>query len=309
MAEEITKPADQAPPPDAAPAAPPVTQPADNTPPVLKKLQELGFENVATVEEGLERLTSAYAQQRDQFGSQLKEAIAEVRAEFGRPATSADTAPKASWWSPPQADLATASRYRQPNGEWKPETPADVRAQVENLERYRAEFANKLLTDPAATLAPLLEEKFEQFFSQKFGQVTAAQQEQQFFERALSENDWLFEKDPINGKPNRAKLTPEGQRFDEIMVAYQTKGMSKRDAFEEALRIRGYEKLASSAKQPTADQARDINAQRKQEVLDRAAPPVNRGGSLPQNTTVRNRNLSPGQRFVQNAQAAGVGLG
>ena len=310
MSEEISKPADATPEPTSA-APPAQTPPADATPPALKKLQELGFENVASVEEGLERLAGAYAQQREQFGTQLREAIAEVRASFT--ATSTEQ-PKASWWSPPQADLATASRYRQPDGTWKPETPADVRQKVEELERYRADFANRLLTDPAATLSPLFEEKFDQFFSQKFGQVTAQQQEQQFFEKALTENEWLFEKDPITGRQNRAKLTQEGERFNEIMAGLEvnedgSRALSKTKAFQVAMQLRAMEKLTSAAKTPTSDQAREINERKKQEVIDRAAPPVNRSGSLPPNTKVPNRNLSPGQRFVQNAQAAGVALG
>lgn len=306
MAEE-TKPLEsQAPPPE----SPPVAPQADDTPPLVKKLAELGFENVTSTEEGVERLISAYKQQQEQFGQQLKDTIAEVRASFAQPATSTPEAPDAKqWWNPPQADLAAASRYRTPDGGWKPETPPDLRQQVEALERYKATFADRLLTDPKSALAPLLEEKFQEFFEQKFGQITAAQREEQFFAKAYAENDWLFEKDPHSGRSTR-KLSAEGQRFNELFLEAQDEyGVADPiKAFGFALKLREVERGASANKTVTHEQAAAENERRKKELITRAAPGADRGASLQPGPTPKNRNLSPGQRLAQNLQREGVAL-
>jgi hypothetical protein len=292
------------------PAAQESTQPAaENTSPVLQKLAELGFENVGSEQDGIERLITAYKQQREQFGSQIKEALSELRSTVAPPPQPVEQ-PGQTWWNPPAVDLNLANRFRTPDGQWKDGTPAEIRQQVEAYEAYRTNFANKFLENPKDALRPAVQEMFEEFFDQKYGQLNAQQREQQFFDKAFAENQWLFEKDPTTGRVNQQKLTPEGQRFNELMVhAYEEFGVRDRTKqFEFAMRMRAAEKAASAAKAPTPEQAAATNDQRKQDFLNRAAPALNRNGSLPQPgaTPPRNRNLTPGQKLKQQMQLDGA---
>lgn len=302
MAEEITPPtppADPTPPVTTATTPPP----EQTTPPskFVERLTKLGFESVASDEDAFDRLASAFEQERQQHADQIKQIVEEVRGQVP-PQTPPQPGEKPRWWNPPQADLNVAARYRTPDGNWKPETPHDVRQSVEALEAYRNQFASKLVADPEAALAPLLEQKFEEYFERKYGQVTAEQQEKQFFERLTTEHDWLWDKDPISKRPTR-NLSAEGKRFNELMIEGAERfGISSRTKqFEYAMERRAAEQAAS--RQITPEQAREANDKHKADLLGRFAPPANRGGSLPPGKPATNKNLSFGQRVLQNLQS------
>ncbi len=301
--------------PPVIPAAPPVAKPAATPPeaapqlsPRVAKLAEMGFENVQSDDEAFDRLASAYKQQRDEFGSQLKAALDEVRQTVHAPApTAAPTAQPAGdkWvWEPPQVDLQLASRYRTPDGKWTEDAPADVRSQVAALERYRAKFVENLLADPKVTLKPLLKETFAEFFDEQYGKLTAQQAEQQFFDKAYAENDWLFEKDPHSGKPRTDRLSAEGQRVNDLMIqAAREYGIADPiKQFQFVMKQRDLEQAAAAAK-PTAEAAR---TEKQQQLLGRAAPGANRDASLKPSPAPANKNLSPGQRLWQLMQREGV---
>lgn len=299
MAEEAA-PLEPTTPPPAAPETPPVN-------PKLQALAELGFADVKDESEGFERLVAAHRQMKDQFSAQLTAAIEQVRAQV-RPSdlqTSQPATPSAKkFFDPPSVDVSLVQQYRQPDGTWKEGTPADIRTQAEARERYIQGFAQKLVTDPEGALAPLLEQKFSEFFDRRYGQLSQEQQEQQFFGKALSDNgDWLFVKDAVSGRPTQ-KLSPEGERFNELMVeAHDQYGIGSRiKQFEYAMKVRGFEK-ANRAVPADANAAR---AEQQQKLLGRATPTTNRDGTLPAAPSVRNKNLSPGQKLWQQLQRDGV---
>lgn len=303
--------------PPIAPAVPPPDKVAGTTPPAkpeaapsepqvsarAARLAELGFANVQSDDEAFDRLASAYQQQRDDFGAQLKSALEQVRQTAPPPASAADAAPD-KWWNPPQVDLQLAARYRTPDGKWTDDAPPDVRAQVAAWERYRAQFAEKLLSNPKDALAPLLKESFAEFFDEHYGKLAAQQAHEQFFAKAYAENDWLFEKDPHSGKPRSDRLSAEGQRVNDLMIqAAREYGIADPvKQFQFVMKQRDLERAAAAAR-PTAEDAR---AEKQQQLLGRAGPGANRDASLKPSPAPPNKNLSPGQRLWQLMQREGV---
>lgn len=321
MPEELNPPQNQPPattPESAAPpAAPEVPAPPPAKPAIVAKLEELGFQGIADENEGIERLIQAYKQQKDQFGNEIKQALAEVRQQVVPQAHTPQPA-NGGWWNPPQVDLTTAAQFRTADGGWKEGTPAEVKSQFAAYEAYRSNFANKLLDNPEQALEPLLQKKFEEYFERKYTQVSQEQQERAYFDRAIRENDWIFEKDPLTGA-RANKLSAEGARFNELMASLEgetdhqgnlvVRYMPKSKAFETALRIRAAEKAAAAAKVTSPEQAAEINRQKQADLLNRASPPGSRAGSLPSPaaTPPRNRNLTPGQKLLQELERAGGG--
>ncbi len=286
----------------------------ETPPPAPSKLVEratkLGFENVANDEEAFDRLAAAYQQQEEKFSSQIKQVLDEVRYQSQPQPEPAPATGQTRWWNPPKADLAAAAHYRTAEG-WKPETPPDLRRQVEELERYRDNFARSFVSDPESALAPLLEQKVKEIVAQQYGQLTAKQQ----FEQELNANPWLWEKDPYSGQPTR-KLSAEGQKFNELMASVEdritkaTRGVApdKQEAFALAMDLYKANQAASKATQMTPEKAQEINAEKKAGLLGVAAPTGNRGAALPApgQPARPNRNLTPGQLLAQTMHANGT---
>ncbi|HZN34473.1 MAG TPA: hypothetical protein VFB80_11665, partial [Pirellulaceae bacterium] len=200
-----------APPNAGAPPAAPATPPN----PRLAKLAALGFENVKDEGEALDRLYDAHVQMKDQFGQQLQQTLEQVRAQVQPPAAP-EAGQRPKFFDPPKVDLAVVAQYREADGNWKENTPAEVKNAALAYQGYVEAFGRKLLTDPEATLAPLIERIAARVAEERYGQATAQQQEAQFFERAYAENEWLFEKSPHTGRVDRQRLSAEGQRFNDL---------------------------------------------------------------------------------------------
>jgi hypothetical protein len=306
------------PPPPADSAAPPPEAPAAPSK-LVERMTAMGFTDVKDDNDAQDRLFSAFERLKEEnatYGAQIKEALAEVRAQVdGGPKQPSDQPQR--WWNPPQVDLAVVSQYRNADGSWKEGTPMEVRQKTEALEQYRQAFAAKLISDPESALNPLLERKFEEYFSQRYGQMTSEQQYQQ----ELSANDWLWEKDPYSGSPTR-RLSSEGKRLSDIMAEEEAdyveaqrlagvpsqsiKAMPKALAFRKAMKTFRVEKAASKSTQMTPEEAAKINADKKAGLLGAAAPPVNRSGALPEAGAPKNKNLSPGQRLAQTMHMNGT---
>lgn len=297
--------ADSAPPPVAPEAAAPPEAPAKS--PFQQKLESLGFESVASDEEGFNRLAEAYTRQQsaqEEIQAQIREALAQLK---NTPQTTTPPQTQAAgdgWWNPPAVDEALVSRFRTPDGGWKEGTPPEIRGQAEALEAYRTKFATDLVANPKKALMPLLQEAFGELFQTQFTQIQQQQQERAYFEKALKENDWLWQKDPRTQQVTQ-HFSEEGARFNDTMAEFELSGMPKVKAFEAALRIRNLERAAAQSHNP--QQAQAAAEQKKQELLNLAAPGLSRNGSLPKPGAEppRNRNLRFGERVLQNMQAAG----
>lgn len=277
--------------------------------PYVAKLAELGFENVSDEKEAFDRLVSAY-QTKHQIAEQVQAALAELKAQPTEFAPAPVQDAQQPSWKPPKIDKQLVAQYRTADG-WKEGTPESVKVQYDAYVRARDSFANSFLDDPEQALGPLIEQAANKLIEQRLNAVTAAQQEQNAVEKALTDNPWLFEKDPVSGQVLRSKLSAEGQLFDQHFKEMEGAGFDK--AFRYAMAMHNLAKSQAQNKTETAAQtAQEINAQKKQELITRAGGTPNRTGSLPtpneNRTTQRNRALTPGQRFKQNAERQGLAL-
>lgn len=331
MADTAPTPTADTPPPElslgqkvaAAVAAEVVETPVVETPEQLsfaqRLVKELGFEGVEDDAQAQERIIAAYRQREDElkqtkneFGAQIESLINEVRASKTPEVVESKGQPTGEWnWNPPQVDLQLAAKYRTADG-WKPETPADLRQAFEARENFRATFADRFMSDPEAALGPLIKKLSEQVVQQTFGQVQTEQQQQTAYASLIQENKWIYEPDPISGKPS-GKLSVQGQRVNdltaEILAQPYGQHMSQADVLKLAIDRFELEKLRSGqTRQAQTQTAQELAAQQKQNLVNRAAPGLaTRNGSLPTNgNRTQNRNLSPGERFVQSARANGV---
>lgn len=305
MADEL-KPESTAPPAEATTAAPAVESQQAETPaqsPFVQTLSKLGFENVSDEKEGFQRLADAYSRLKEDTSAQIRQALAELKQSH-QPEPPQTQAEGSSWWKPPAVDEALASRFRTPDGNWKEGTPPEIRQSVEALEAYRTRFASQLVADPKTALAPLLKEFFAEQFKEQYSQVSAQEQERRFFAEVQSKHDWIWEKDPVTQRHTQ-RFTPEGAQFNEKVIELEGRGLTTQDAFTIAMELREARKAV--AKQPTAQEVSQVNEQKKLDLLHRAAPGLQRAGSLPKPGTdpPRNRNLSFGQQVLQEMQSRG----
>jgi hypothetical protein len=298
--------------------APPVAEtPVTETvvSPRIAKLKELGFENVTSEDEAFDRIVSAFQNTKNEFGSQLQAALAELKQTPAQPTTTppAQDAHTGKWnWAPPAVDQQLLARFRTADG-WKPETPAEVRQAAEARQAYLDSFAQKFVADPAATLEPLLEDKFNAYFEMKTRELAAQQQFQIVQQKITTENPWLFEADPITSKPKPGVLSAEGKLIDQYMQEAQARGADYELSWECALSKHAAAKAARSQQQTAQTQtAAQVNAQVKQDFVNRAAGTPNRTGSMPtasdSRSSQRNKALTAGERFMQVVKRDGLPL-
>jgi hypothetical protein len=133
-----------------------------------------------------------YLQHRPQFEEWRKMQSQPQPQQAPQPAK-----PEPGWWNPPQVK-ESHRRYltRDENGREviSPDAPLDARASLEDFQQYRAEFAQKFLDNPEATLGPMVE---------KVAMERAAELVDQRFSRMKDENyvagleqqnrDWLYD--------------------------------------------------------------------------------------------------------------------
>lgn len=293
-----------------------IKPPETNTSSFVELVKGLGFENVADEKEAFTRLLEAY-KQKDETTKALSQQVAQVFDEVRQlqnPQT-AQTQQKSGdkWWSPPEIDTSLASKYRNADGSWRPETPSGVKQAVEQAEAYYDKWANDLVRQPDKVLPKIIRQEAEAIVRELMSQTSVAQREAQAQERVFEGNPWLFEKNPISGQVDRGRLSAEGQLLNQHFIVAQEKGLSFEDAWDYAYSKHQLAKLMAGQKADEGQSVADVNARKKKELLERASNAnPQRGGSLPaataQNKT-QNKNLTFGERFRRQAQADGVKLG
>jgi hypothetical protein len=309
MAEEIKTEVAETPAP-AAPETPVVETPTLS--PILQELAELGFEGLTDEKEALARVVAAHKNLKNEFGTTLSQTLAELRqTQPTAPTQPAQEAQPGSWWNPPAVDEQLVAKYRTADG-WKPETPAEIRQQGEAHQAYLDRWANDLVRNAPKALGPAIRAEAQKIVQEMLAGQTQQQQLTQFQQRVFTENAWLFEPDPVTGKPSQS-LSAEGQMIDRYVREAQERGADYEFAVDYALTKHQAAKAAAQAKTTSqAQTAEEINAQKKSELLRRSAPGLNRGGSLPtpteNRTSQRNKHIRPGERFVQIAKRDGIAI-
>lgn len=113
--------------------------------------------------------------------------------------------PKQSWWNPPEVK-DTYKRYlsKDENGRdvIHPDAPLDARAALTDWMDYRAEFAQKFLSNPEETLGPMVQEMAQRQAQEIIENSLKQRDDESFVSRVEEENrDWLFDQETGSVSP------------------------------------------------------------------------------------------------------------
>ena len=104
---------------------------------------------------------------------------------------------KESWWNPPQIkDSHRRYLVKDENGRdvISPDAPLDAKAALQDHFDYRANFAEKFLSDPQAALGPMVTEMAQQQAQAIVGEQMKEAAQQQYVQNIEQANrDWLYD--------------------------------------------------------------------------------------------------------------------
>lgn len=338
----------------------------------LDRIKQLGFENVETEQDALDRLVESYAQQQrqmDQLRQQIQQAAPFVnygqqyiqqlqdpafvqfqqqRQSPRQPVQQQQQEDPTKWWSPPSYDPALVQKYQDiavgadgvPRTEWKPNTPAELRAAVESHQAYREKWAEQLVSNPQQALAPFKGEvlaEVRRMFDDVLGTTERERETQTLAERIKNENqEWMYERDPrtgsfladpVSGDP---VLSNEGRAALQMVARAEQVGIT--DPYEQwnyavaMMHARNPQQAPVAAQAPAASPVpQQTTAQvaddKKKQLLSRGRPSTNgansipsRGGSNPpaespaRKTSAQNKNISPGAQLISEMRRNGVAV-
>lgn len=207
--------------PETAPAAAPQSAPQQSVWDAFKNLDEFkGQDDLAIARRlyaSMEREKAAtqalqqyqqyipyaqqYLQNREPFerwlSSQREQPAPQQPAQPVEKTTAAEAMRK--WWNPPEV-RESFKQYlvRDENGREviSPEAPLDAKHALYEYQKYKADFAQKFLTNPQEALGPMIQEIAQQQAQQIVQSQFAEVQEQQYVSSLEGENrDWLYEAD------------------------------------------------------------------------------------------------------------------
>lgn len=169
-----------------------------------------------------------YLSQREAFQRFLASEQAQQRPAAGQPAQPEPV--KSKWWNPPEV-RESYKQYlvKDENGREiiSPDAPLDAKHALYEYQKYKADFAQRFLTDPQAALGPMIEEmaqkQAQQIVESRFTEV----QQHQFVSNLEKENrDWLYD---ANGQPTEEGLA--AQRYIDEAAAMGIQSPDKRWEF------------------------------------------------------------------------------
>lgn len=285
-----------------APAVPQVT--------VASLAQQLGFQDVRDDGEASQRLSAAYEQsqsqiqqiqqERDQLNATLQALISQQPQQVEQPQA---TSEQSGWWNPPDIDPELVKKYKTQEG-WDPNTPPEIRAKGEQLERYVDNWVNKLMYSPQEALEGALNEIFERKFDETYGSRIQEQKNEQALNNILRQNShWMFEQDPVTKQPRMVNgqyvLTQQGQVASALSSQAEQAGMT------DPVHIWNYVQMGMTAQSAAAQQAQQPATQdHRLDHLRQAATNVPQRSGTEEPVTQElsgsnNPNLSAGQKLAQ----------
>lgn len=294
----------------------------------LRRLEaEAGFQNLTDPNDAGARAVEQLLRQKQE----IEEYQRKLRdAEYRQIAAAAQTPEPASTpeqpkkpWQPPVEYPQNASRYLTRNeqglAEWKPDTPAEVRAHAEKWIAWKNDIAETLLERPDIffneILPKFIDEHARKVIEPFYEQKTAQERQAEFFAAFEQQHaDWLFSKDPTTGQPDWRMFSQIGQLLNDRVGVHLQRGASPQEALEYAQydvqRQTGQSPWTPPAAAPDPVQVREQNRQKTlRKPLGNAAQAVpQRSGSFtePGDGTPQNGNLSPGQRLVDRMRREGI---
>lgn len=313
--------------------AEPVAETPDETPAPAEKPEwlrrvesDLGFQNATDEVEVRDRLVDFAVQQRQERERLEAEYQQKIRdLEYRQVASASERVPEKPQedrkpWQPPVQYPAAAARYldgadESGNPNWKPETPAEVRAQTEKYIAWRDDMREAMLHRPdvffGEILPAFIDEHAKKVIEPFYEQRTAEQQRKQFFDSYASENaEWLYTKDPTTGQPS-GQLSRTGQLFDQQVSAHLERGHSPQDAVRYA-RLDVQEQTGQAPWTPAAPSPDEIRAEKRKATLRKsqggAMSVPQRTGSFtePEDGTPQNGHVSPGQSLLNRMRREGI---
>lgn len=131
-------------------------------------------------------------------------------------------APEPSWWNPPQVRegfkqyLVRDAEGREIIAE---NAPLEARAQLQEFQAYKADFARKFLDDPQGALGPMVEKIVTQRAQEIAQQQVSGLKDEQLVQQLEAQNaDWLYDE-------NR-NVSREGLLVQKYIEDAKTKGIS-----------------------------------------------------------------------------------
>lgn len=212
-------------------------------------------------------VASEYLSKKEQFEQWLASQQQQAQQQIPQPQQRVEESP---WWNPPKVrDAYRQYLIRDQNGREviSEDAPLDARHALSEYQAYKANFAQKFLEDPQATLGPMVEkvavERAESIVQERLSRM----QEEQFVSSLEQQNaDWLYDQ---NGN-----ASPEGLLAQKYIQDARSLGIQGAKArWEYATRMVERDLLLSNVQR--SQQAQQYAAQAPRPVPQQAVNPAN----------------------------------
>lgn len=252
----------------------------------------------------------AYAQRYAQNAQQFEQYLSQQQQQRAEK--------PASWWNPPEYNPAWRNQVqRDPQtGEFKlaPGASPDVLPKLLAYEQYRRDFADKLTSDPVATLKPFIEDVARQIAQGQVQQHLGSYQEQVYADNYVQQNSgWLHQRDNQNNVvvdpfTKQPLLSAAGQRFKGYVEQLQNMGVTNIRIQEQ--QARGFvERDIAMAQLQQIRQGQQNQQQKNQFLAQNNTRQPNQSGVLSpggNSPPPHNPGLSLKDRLTQKLHEAGV---
>lgn len=295
--------------------------------------RELGFENIETPEQAQERLLQAYRNERQQRAEAQRQAqyYQSVQAQLA----TRETVPTAqspasdtpsgvidsfsSNWIDINEKLLSEYVTRDEDGHavFRPDAPEELRQQVLKFRQQKEQWG-EVLSDPRQ-FAKAVDERLEAMLADRVTGVISEREtkhadqtaEEQFF----SENDWIFERDPLTGQSTN-RPTRDGRRFGQALRHAAEMGIARRsDQLRTAMALfQAEQQQVAQAPAVARHTAQQVANQQRQQMLGRTNTAPSRQSTAagvsdgPAGLPTGSAQVSRAQRIVTELQDEGYKL-
>jgi len=252
------------------------------------------------------------------------------------PSTPTATPDVDPFWTVPSVNERELAEYRTVNDDgeatWKPNTPAEVRAQAEQYERRVRDYQQEMLYNPESfrgRLEKLIESRaqevtqkllnqYQEEYQQQTQQQTQQQREQEYYSEFLSKNNELFKADPITREVVRDTdgypvFSDTGAAVLQIVNTLESNGLRDPQVlWDTAISVFRAANPAAPATPPEPTKSpQEIAREQRRLHLQRGAGAIpDRSGTLERanGAPPQNPNLSSRERFMDRlSQVSGLG--
>jgi hypothetical protein len=295
---------------------------------------EVGIVDVDDVNQGIQRLKDAYQQRQRQVEelAEYNRAIAQRVAQsnqYAQPAAQPQPEPDKpqGWFDGPQLpagyerfvvtkQTATGEETR----EWSPNTPANVKQQVEQYYQRVAEWQYKIGTPEG--FREVLDQYISQSVIPQVEQTYGTRQRESEFHQVADQfyeknGAWFWEIDRATGQPlvdpvsGDYRISLEGQKFRKTLIDLKDSGVQdpvrRLELAQQLFATQRVAQQAAPAAQRT-DVAQTIEQQRQKVLGRRATPSTTRPAQHQVPSGDDSERLTHGRRFVEALKKQGVEL-